>query len=158
MNSFLTTTVQGLSSSRLTDTCWMEVGQTGLAFPMRNGPSLPYTSSCQTTQKQERPWVPWIPLSRPPPDVCMPRPRHTRPHPLPVVKDESTCHGTQEQDDGQVELELLIFVLVGKPAMTDTPRGVPLTMTIPAPGHGPQPHQTLVLQPLPWPIRTFPFH
>lgn len=37
------------------------------------------------------------------------------------MQDKSTGHGAQEQDDGQVELELLILVLVGKPAMTDTP-------------------------------------
>lgn len=40
---------------------------------------------------------------------------------LPVVKDKLTGHSPQEQDDGQVELELLILVLVGKSMATDMP-------------------------------------
>lgn len=41
--------------------------------------------------------------------------------PLPVVKDKAAGHSTQKQDYGQVELELLILVLVCKPATTDIP-------------------------------------
>ena len=60
-------------------------------------------------------------LSHGPPHPRMPT--YTHHHtPSPVVKDKSTCHSTQEQDDGQVELELLILILVGKSAVTDTPR------------------------------------
>lgn len=51
-----------------------------------------------------------------------PRAHTYGPSALPVVKEESTRHSTQKQDDGQVELELLILILVGKSAATDTPR------------------------------------
>lgn len=85
---------------------------------------------------------------------------------LPVVKDEATRHGAQEQDDGQVELELLILILVGKPAAADTPRRGCVAITIliarelyPIWGVGPSPHLILDLLPptshkdLPVPLR-----
>lgn len=74
---------------------------------MRKGFSLPTTY--QTLQIQETP--PHLP--------CLHTPIHFL---LPVVEDKSTRHSTQEQDDGQVELELLILILVSKSAVSNTPR------------------------------------
>lgn len=48
---------------------------------------------------------------------------------LPVVKDKLTGHSPQEQDDGQVQLELLILVLVGKSMATDMPGKGHVTVT-----------------------------
>ena len=99
----------------------MAVRQTEL-FPIRNGHSLPYTLSHQTRRCKRNPGS----FSDGTPPSLLHTHRHT---PSPVVKEKSTRHSTQEQDDGQVELELLILILVGKSAAIDTPRKGHITIT-----------------------------